>query len=149
MRILKIFVVFLMFYAVSCGTAEKKKDPVMKGAREDSIVKVVDPDFKFENIKKVYLYNEVDDEDSDGVLMGLAAKLQEKGVEVVIDKGEAMKYENDDLRIKTYKNLMSVYFHVAILKPEGPKGNEETVATVKADSVPKLVDKVIEFIFGS
>jgi hypothetical protein len=139
---------FLLFFTISCGTGDKKKDPVMKGARADSSVKIIDPDFKFENIKKVYLYNEVEDDDSNGTLIGIAAKLQEKGVEVIIDHGESMKYENDDLRIKTFKNLMSVYFHVALLKPGNVKGNEETIATVKADSVPKLVDKVLELIYG-
>ncbi len=148
MKFLKLFLMFVLLFSVSCGTAEKKKDPVMKGARADSKIKIVDQNFKFENIKKVYLYSEVENEDNDGALIGIAAKLQEKGVEVIIDKGEAMRYENDDLRIKAYKTLMSVYFQVALLKPGNVKGNEEIIATVKADSVPKLVEKVIELIYG-
>lgn len=148
MKFLKFFVMFLLFYAVSCGTGDKKKDPVMKGARADSSIKIVDTNFKFENIKKVYLYTEVDNEDNNGALIGIAAKLQEKGVEAIIDRGESMKYENDDLRIKAYKNLMSVYFQVSLLKPGKVRGNEEVVATIKADSVPKLVEKVLDLIFG-
>lgn len=147
MKKLQVLIVFLMIFAVSCGSAQKKEEPAYRSARSDSSVKIISPDFKFENIKKIYLYNEVENEDNKAILLGIAAKLKEKGIEAVIDSGETMKYENDDLRVKTFNTLMSVYYNVAILKPRGQKGNEEKVATIKGDSILRVVDKTIEFIF--
>lgn len=147
MKILQILIIFLMIFTISCGSAQKKEDPEYRSARSDSSVNVISSDFKFENIKKVYLYNEVEGEDNKAILLGLAAKLKGKGIEAVIDSGETMKYENDDLRIKTFNTLMSVYYNVAILKPGGQKGNEEKIATIKGDSILRVVDKTIEFIF--
>lgn len=147
MKKLQVLVIFLMVFTISCGSAQKKKDPAFKVARSDSSVKVISSDFKFEDIKKVYLYNEVENDDNKAILLGIAAKLKEKGIEAIIDSGETMKYENDDLRIKTFNTLMSVYYNVAILKPGGQKGNEEKVATIKGDSILKVVDKTIEFMF--
>lgn len=147
MKKLQVLIVFLMIFAVSCGSTQKKEEPAYRSARSDSSVKIISPDFKFENIKKIYLYNEVESEDNKAILLGLAAKLKGKGIEAVIDNGETMKYENDDLRIKTFNTLMSVYYNVAILKPGEPKGNEEKIATIKGDSILRVVDKTIEFIF--
>jgi len=137
--------VFLLFSA-SCGSTEKKKGVTIKGARADSGITVKDENFKFEGIKKVILYNEVDDEDSNAILLGIAAALQSKGIESVIDTGESMTYDGESFRVRTYKNLMSVYFNLVILKPGGKKGNEKTVADIKADSILKLIEITVDFI---
>jgi len=138
--------VFLLFSA-SCGSTEKKKDPTIKGARADSGITVKDENFKFEGIKKVILYNEIDDEESNAILYGISGAFQQKGIEAVIDTGESMTYDGESFRVRTYKNLMSVYFNLVILKPGGKKGNEEIIADIKADSIPKIVEITVDFIF--
>jgi len=147
MRKLLVFVIVLMVLAVSCGSAPKKKDTVIKNGRTDSGIKIILPSYEFKDLKKVYLYNDVENDRNNEILVKIAEMLKAKGVEAIIDNGQAMKYENDDLRIKTFQELMSVYFHVAILKPGRPKGNEEKIAKIKADSIPKLVDLTMKFIF--
>jgi len=129
--------------------SKKKNDPVIKTARADSGMTVKDPSFKFENIKKVILYNEVEDEDSKMILIGLASKFQEKGVEAQIDNGESTEYRDEQLRIRTYKDLMGIYFRLYVLKPGGQKTNEEIVAEIKADTIEKLVNNTIAFIYGN
>lgn len=146
------FLMLLLLVSIGffgCGTAEKKKDPVIKTAREDSQIAVKDPAFSFGVIKKVILYNEVEDADSKVILNGIAVKLQEKGVEAQIDTGESMEYTDENFRIRTYKDLMGVYFKLYILKPGGQKTNEEIVAEIKADTIEKLVNNTIAFIYGN
>ena len=58
-----------------------------------------------------------------------------------------MTYDGESFRIRTYKNLMSVYFNLVILKPGDKKGNEKTVADIKADSILKLIEITVGFIF--
>jgi hypothetical protein len=43
---------------------------------------------------------------------------------------------------------MSVYFNLLILKPGEKKGNEPVIADIKADSIPKLVEITLGFIFN-
>lgn len=143
-----MLLVFLISF-LSCGTTEKKKDLGFKTARSDSGMTVKDPSFKFENIKKVILYNEVEDDDSKMILFGLASKFQEKGVEAQIDNGESTEYKDEQLRIRTYKDIMGVYFQLYVLKPGGQKTNEEIVAEIKADTIEKLVNNTIAFIYGN
>lgn len=143
-----VALVAVSMFFTCCGTAEPKKDPVIKTARSDSGLTVKDPSFKFENIKKVILYNEVEDADSSAILEGLAAKFQQKGVETLIDKGESTEYKDEQLRIRTYKDLMGVYFQLYILKPGGQKTNEEIIAEIKADTIEKLIINTIAFVYG-
>ena len=136
---------FLLFSA-GCGSANKKNDPSIKGARADKGITVKDEAFQFKDLKKVILYNEVDNEDSNAILYGIAGELQKRNIEAVIDTGESMNYEGERFRIITVKDLLSVYFKILILKPGGKKGNEETIAEIKADSVAKLVEITMGFI---
>lgn len=147
-RLFTIIFISVSILFISCGTAEKKKDLGFKTARSDSGMTVKDPSFKFENIKKVILYNEVEDDDSKMILFGLASKFQEKGVEVQIDNGESTEYKDEQLRIRTYKDIMGVYFQLYVLKPGGQKTNEEIIAEIKADTIEKLVNNTIAFIYG-
>jgi hypothetical protein len=142
-----IIIVVCLLFSAGCGSTAKKKDVTIKGARADSGITVKDEGFKFEGIKKVILYNEIDDEDSNAILFGIAAALQSKGIEAVIDTGESMTYDGESFRVRTYKNLMSVYFNLVVLKSGGKKGNEEIIADIKADSIPKLVEITVGFIF--
>lgn len=137
----------IIIFSAGCGSAESKKDPTVKGARADSGVTVKDENFKFNEIKKVILYNEMDDEESNAVIFGIAGALQKKGIETSIDTGASMDYDGESFRIRTYKNLMSVYLNLVILKPGEKKGSETIIAEVKADSVQKLVETTIDFIF--
>jgi len=147
MRFLNVFfILFLLFSFSSCGSTEKKKDPTMKGARADKGITVKDEAFQFNDLKKVILYNEVDNEDNNAILFGIAGEMQKRNIEAVIDTGESMDYEGESFRIRTTKDLMSVYFKILILKPGGKKGNEETIAEIKADSVAKLVEITMGFI---
>lgn len=144
-----IIVTICLVFSTSCGSSEKKKGLEVKGARADSGITVKDENFKFEGIKKVILYNEVDDEESNAILYGISGAFQAKGIEAVIDTGESMTYDGESFRIRTYKNLMSVYLNLLILKPGEKKGNEPVIADIKADSIPKLVEITLGFIFNN
>jgi len=141
-----VIILISLVFLISCGSTEKKKGLEVKGARADSGITVKDENFKFEGIKKVILYNEVDDDESNAIIYGISGAFQTKGIEAVIDTGESMTYDGESFRIRTYKNLMSVYFNLLILKPGAKKGNEPVIADIKADSIPKLVEITVDFI---
>lgn len=146
MRIICGILFVIVFTVTSCGSADKKKDLSIKSARTDSGITVKDSSFKFNGIKRIILYNEIEDEDSKAILSGIAEALKQKGIDAIIDIGESMEYKEENLRVKTYKTLMTVYYNVKILKPGGQKGNEEIIADIKADSIPKIIENTVNFI---
>lgn len=143
-----IIITICLVFSASCGSTDKKKGLEVKGALADSGIAVKDENFKFEGMKKVILYNEIDDEESNAIIYGISAAFQQKGIEAVIDTGASMTYDGESFRIRTYRNLMSVYFNLLILKPGAKKGNEPVIADIKADSIPKLVEITLGFIFN-
>ncbi len=145
---INFFTVFLMFFATT-GCSEKytpTKTKGMSGDRADRGIQIKNSDFNFSDVSTIYIYSQEENESELKSIEHISKELKEKGFNVVIDRGQTLDYTNDDLRIRAYHKLMSIMYHVYIVKPEQAKGNEDIIAVIKADSASKLARITANFI---
>lgn len=139
----------LFLFSVTTGCSEKYtpvKTGNISGDRADRGIQIKNADFDFSDVATIYIYSQEENESELKSLDHISKKLQEKGFNVVIDRGQTLDYTDDDLRIRAYHKLMSIMYHVYIVKPEQAKGNEDVIAVIKADSAPKLARITANFI---
>jgi hypothetical protein len=144
----KMFIlVTVLIFTASCGTYEPKSGPSMSSNIADRGVDIRDTGFNIKNPSKVILYTVTQNAEEAELLKKIAEKISEKGVETVLDLGQIVDYGDENYRIRTKEKLMSVHHFLQIVAP-GIKENEPIVVEIKADSIPKLIDILMNLMFG-
>ena len=144
---MKFFLLFFLFCGFfSCGTYEPRQDASLAGRATGSSIDIRDSSFDLSNPRKIILYTLTQDKAEKELLERIAGKLTEKGVEVVLDFGQIVDYGDENYRIRIREKLMSIHQHLQIVAP-GLKGNEPIIAEIRAESIPKLIEVLLDLIF--
>ncbi|MCK5809186.1 hypothetical protein KAH37_09400 [bacterium] len=140
-KVLLLVVLFLMVFG--CGSVEQTE---IKSAVKSEYITVVDDQFRFLPKGNVYIYTKADSEDELEMAKMIAAAVGKAGFHAIIDTGQSMDYENESFRVFIEKKMLSVMYFASILHPNGPKSNEARIANVKAETLQKTADALVEFV---
>ena len=137
----------LIFFLLSCGTYEPKKDTTISTAAQDVGIEIRDPSYNIKNPAKVIIYTVTRNKEEEDFLRHISEKLAEKGVETVFDHGQMVEYGNETFRIRTREKLMTFHHYLQIVGT-GRKGQEPVIVDLKADTLPKLLELLMKVVFG-
>ncbi len=135
----------VLLLLIGCASVESEQT-TLKSAVQSEYITVVDKTFTLRRGGNVYIFTKTDSDDELALARAIAGKLKPLGFNPIIDTGQSMEYENESFRVFIKKEMLSVMNFAFILKPGGPKGNEEHIADVKAETPKKTVEALIQFV---
>ncbi len=144
--ILVLIFLFLSLTILSCETSKPKK--VEFSDLKDVSVKILDKSFDFSKIKLIIIYSKQENEDELATLSDLNDLLTKNNYSVIMDTGDDIDYGKEQLRMRTSHKLMSIMHYIYFLKggTSQPKGNEDIIAIVKADSAEKAAQTALKLL---